>query len=457
MGSTLSRRQFLQVAGVTAAGAWLGSCRPLFDSLPTESPVIQLVYQDWRTDWFPPMVQGMLDRFHADQPDIRVFYVPDPEDVEESLIEDLRAGTGADVFSACCSFFPILAQENLTLDLRRRVEADLDAETVADWDPAQYRSLFTLDGRQYGLPKYHGALALYYNKDLFDVYRLDYPDGSWTLDDYTEAMRQLTRDRDRDGKTDLWGSMLDISWDRIQVHINAWGGHLVDPNDPRRSRFSEPPALAAMEWIRSRMWDDQVMATPLDVQNLTITQAFIDERVAMVEDGSWSLKNILSQAKFRIGIAPLPPGPVRRVTLATTDGWGIYGRTRYPDEAWELLKFLVSKDYGLAMAKANFLQPARASLVEEWIRLIQLEFPEQTRDVDIGAFADGHIQGYSVTSEVFANMSEAKRLIYDAWDKIYILGEAPVDIMKEVSQQVDAAQAAYAPESRLEGACACAS
>lgn len=456
MGSTVSRRQFLKVAGVTAAGALLGSCRPWFEGLPTESPVIQLVYQDWRTDWFPPMVQGMLDRFHAEQPDIRVFYVPDPEDVEESLIEDLRAGTGADVFSACCSFFPILAQENLTLDLHQRVEADLPAETVADWDPAQYRSLFTLDGRQYGLPKYHGALALYYNKDLFDIYRIDYPDGSWTLDDYTEAMRQLTRDRDRDGKTDLWGSMLDISWDRIQVHINAWGGHLVDPNDPRRSRFSEPPALAAMEWIRSRMWDDKVMATPLDVQNLTITQAFIDERVAMVEDGSWSLKNILSQAKFRIGIAPLPAGPVRRVTLATTDGWGIYRRTRYPDEAWELLKFLVSKEYGLAMAKANFLQPARASLVEEWIRLIQLEFPEQTREVDIGAFAEGHIQGYSVTSEVFANMSEAKRLIYDAWDKIYILGEEPVDIMKEVSRQVDAAQA-YAPEAGQEGDCACVS
>ena len=64
---------------------------------------------------------------------------------------------------------------------------------------------------------------------------------------------------------------------------------------------------------------------------------------------------------FRVGVAPFPAGPVRRVTLATTDGFGIYSGTKHPDEAWELVKLLISKDYGRAMARANFLQPARAS------------------------------------------------------------------------------------------------
>ena len=46
-------------------------------------------------------------------------------------------------------------------------------------------------------------------------------------------MKRLTADRDKDGQTDLWGSMVDISWDRLQVYINGWGGHLVDPADKR--------------------------------------------------------------------------------------------------------------------------------------------------------------------------------------------------------------------------------
>ena len=439
----LSRRDFLKLAGLFSGASLLNACRPLVDKSTTDtSNEVQLVYQDWRTEWFPLMAQQMLEQFHSAHPDIRVFYVPDPVDVEESLLDDMQAGIAPDVFAACCSFFPILAQEGQTLDLRPYLEADLDQDTIRDWDPVQYRALQKWDGEQYGLPKYHGALALYYNKDLFDQFGVDYPDGSWNHDDYLEAMKRLTHDRDSDGRTDLWGSIIDLSWDRIQVHVNGWGGHFVDPDDPIRSRMGDPPALEAMEWLRARMWDDQVMARPLDVQNMGTQQAFISEKVAMVEDGSWALKNILSNAKFRIGVAPLPAGPARRVTLATTDGFGIYRGTRYPQAAWELMKFLISKEYGLAMARANFLQPARASLVQDWVGLIRQEFPNETRDMDIAVFAEGHIQGYSVVAEIFPNMVEAKQLVYSAWDQIFLLGEQPVELMKDVSRQVEELQKA---------------
>lgn len=439
----LSRRDFLKLVGLLSGGSILNACNP-FTSTPTlqESNEVQLVYQDWRTEWFPLMAQQMLQQFHSTHPDIRVFYVPDPVDVEESLLEDMKAGVAPDVFAACCSFFPILAQENQTLDLRPFVETELDQEIIRDWDPVQYKALQKRNGEQYGLPKYHGALALYYNKDLFDQYRVEYPDSSWDHDDYLSAMKRLTHDRDSDGRTDLWGSILDLSWDRIQVHVNSWGGHFVDPGDPTISRMGDPQALDAMEWLRARMWDDKVMAKPLDVQNMGTQQAFISEKVAMAEDGSWALKNILSNAEFRIGVAPMPSGPAGRVTLATTDGFGIYHGTHYPQASWELMKFLISKDYGLAMAKANFLQPARASLVQDWVDLIRQEFPEQTRDMDIAVFAEGHIQGYSVVAEIFPNMVEAKQLVYSAWDQIFLLGEQPVEAMTDVSRQVEEMQKA---------------
>ena len=128
------------------------------------------------------------------------------------------------------------------------------------------------------------------------------------------------------------------------------------------------------------------------------------------------------------------------MTLATTDGFGIYAGTKHPDAAWELVKFLISKEYGRAMARANFLQPARASLVDEWVRFIREEFPEKARDVDIAAFADGHLKGYSVTAEIFANMVDAKELAYAAWDQIFTLGQAPVEQMEDVCRQIEETQ-----------------
>ena len=437
----MSRREFLTQVGAAAAGVVVGGCASL-GSRPTPSieDQVQSVYQDWRTDWFPAMAQEMLGQFHDTHPDIRVFYVPDPENFQDKMMADLQAGTATDVFQGCCAHFPAWAQMGYTLDLRPYVEADLDEDIIGDWDPAQYTALFARDGQQFGLPKYHGALALYYNEDLFDEYSVDHPNGRWNVDDYLAAMRRLANDRDGDGHTDLWGSMIDVSWDRVQVYVNSWGGHFVDPDDPARSVMCEPESLAAQEWIRARMWDDRVMATHLDAQNMSTRQAFITERLAMVEDGSWALKDILAGAGFRVGVAPFPAGPVRRVTLATTDGFGVYAGTKHADASWELIKFLVGKEYGRAMARANLLQPARASLVDEWAGFIREEFPEKGRDVDIAAFADGHLNGYSVAAEIFANMADAKRIAYDAWDRIFTLGEKPTEHMTSTCDEIQAAQ-----------------
>ena len=446
MKQPITRRDFLKLAGVTAASAALSACSsPLASSTARTTTPVQLVYRDWRTDWFAPMAQQMLEEFHAAHPNIRVYYNLDPEnnEFEERSLADLEAGTAPDVFQGCCSFLPIWAQKGFLLDLRPYVQADLDHTTIEDWDPVQYNSFFTRDGRQYALPKYHGALALYYNKDLFDQADVDYPSDSWNHDDYLAAMKSVIRNRAQEGKQSLWGSMTDIAWERLQVHVNAWGGHFVDPNDRMRSQMADAPAMQALEWIRARMWDDKVMATELDVQNKGTQEAFIAGQLAMVEEGSWALKNILVNANFRLGLAAFPAGPARRATLATTDGFGIYAGTKHPDAAWELLKFLISKEYGRAMAKAQFLQPARASLVDEWIQFVRTEFPDKTSELSIAAFADGHRKGYSVIGEEFANQADAQRLADAAWQQIFTLGQSPVEMIKDLSSKIEDAQQGF--------------
>jgi multiple sugar transport system substrate-binding protein len=445
--SSLTRREFLRLAGLAGGATALAGCLPqTTEVVPLAGPT-QLVYQDWRTDWFPGMAQSMLTQFQADHPGIQVFFTMDPENVADAMIADFQGGTAPDVFAGCCDFFPAWAQQGYLLDLRPFVEADLDPETVRDWDPAQVRALFTADGEQFGLPKYHGALALFYNKDLFDDRYVPYPDESWNHDDYLQAMRRLAAGLTLRGAQGVFPSMVDISWERLQVHINGWGGHFVDPTDPGRSWMARPESLQALEWIRARMWDDRFMASRIDVDNMETRRAFIEGRLAMVEDGSWALKDILEGADFRLGITPFPAGPVRRVTLATTDGFGIYASTKHPEAAWELLKFLVSKPYGRAMATAHLLQPARASLVGEWIDAIRAQYPDATRDLDLEAFADGQRKGYSVTAEVFANMADARRIIEPVWNRIFTLGLEGVDEVVRASAAIEMSQPTE-PQSR---------
>ncbi len=63
-------------------------------------------------------------------------------------------------------------------------------------------------------------------------------------------------------------------------------------------------------------------------------------------------------------------------------------------------------------------------------------------EVDIAAFADGHVNGYSVTAEVFPNMADATSIASAAWDRILTLGQGTVDEMEDVCAQIEAAQPA---------------
>ena len=207
----------LAVAGIAVA---CGS-----ESSDQDDQQVQLVYQDWRTAWFSPMVEEMMGKFYETHPNIRVFFTPDPRGLADIMLEQMKAGTAPDVFEGCCAYFPIWAQEGFTLDLRPFIEKDLDESITADWDPAQYASFLTRDGLRYAVPKYHGALALYYNKDLFDEYGVGYPDGSWDHDDYLSAMRRLTHDRDS-------------GWEHRP--LGQHDRHLLGPHPNARQRLGGP-------------------------------------------------------------------------------------------------------------------------------------------------------------------------------------------------------------------------
>jgi hypothetical protein len=92
------------------------------------------------------------------------------------------------------------------------------------------------------------------------------------------------------------------------------------------------------------------------------------------------------------------------------------------------------------MAEAHLLQPARSSLVGEWAGFVRKQYPDATREMDVEAFAQGHLLGYSVTAEIFADMAVARRQIEPAWQRIFTLGVDRVDEMVRVSGAIELSQ-----------------
>ncbi len=67
--NTLSRRTFLHLTGLAVAGTALQACGSTNSQATLkQDEVIKLVYQDWRTEWFPPLVQETMAKIETTQP-----------------------------------------------------------------------------------------------------------------------------------------------------------------------------------------------------------------------------------------------------------------------------------------------------------------------------------------------------------------------------------------------------
>ena len=196
------------------------------------------------------MAQALLEEFHATHPNIRVFTPPDPENVE-GMLADMQAGNSPTSFRAAARTFHLGAKGyNLTCALCAGRPRSVQHRRLG---PGAIPVLFHATASSMACPSTTVRWP-YYNKDL-------YPTGSITpmartYDDYREAMRRLTKQNDS-GQVDTWGSMVDVSWDCLQITSTA--GWLFQTRGPHPLPHVGPEAMGS--WLHDRMRVDNCLAT----------------------------------------------------------------------------------------------------------------------------------------------------------------------------------------------------
>lgn len=109
--------------------------------------------------WWDLIVQ----KFEETHPDVTVNAVH--EDWAKVAVQ-VAAGSAPDVMDGCCSFLHNLGATGALVDLTPYIGTVLPnyPHDNSYW-PIQYGA-FNTAGRQWGLPKYLGTIAVYYNADL---------------------------------------------------------------------------------------------------------------------------------------------------------------------------------------------------------------------------------------------------------------------------------------------------
>lgn len=314
-------------------------------------------------------IETVIEEFERQNPDIKVSYLPLTDSWQDKLTTQMIAGTAPDVFEMWGDFAVNWAESGMLLDLNPLVKRDFTAEYVRGFYPGQWDASVLVSGpragMRYGIPRYTNSIILFYNQDHFDRAGLETPhqleqQKRWTWTTFLDvAKKAMQRDSDR---VRVWG------YQEYRGYQWVWsnGGKVFDyPANPTKFMLDQPEAVGGLKFLRSLMFDHQV-SPPRD-----ISVNFNAGQVAIATHwGSCCIRGLGSeiQDQFSWNIAPIPVGPNgQRVSGVFLDMWGIYSKSKHPEAAWRLVKFLMSP-YAMGVAARMFgEQPAHITGVPQYL------------------------------------------------------------------------------------------
>ncbi|MHB0896368.1 MAG: ABC transporter substrate-binding protein [Spirochaetales bacterium] len=259
-----------------------------------------------------------------------------------------------DVFEMSSGYIEEWARDKLLLDLGPFINSSFNKNDY-------YMSVFDAgkdiagQGKYYALPFALVTTVLFYNMDMFDKAGLAYPNSKWTWDDFRNAARKLTIDKNKDGIIDQWGFWFYGRYAQIEPWIFANDGELLDK--ATMSYKPDAKAIEAMRFLTDLVLKDKSAPSKKAMSAYRQQDVFPQGVSAMWVDGSWNIDNnrTVADKNMRWGIADIPAGPSG--TRKYVNGWPDYVAlspyTKNTDLAWKFAKFISGEGLSLDMYMAG--------------------------------------------------------------------------------------------------------
>jgi len=263
------------------------------------------------------------------------------------------AGTPPDVFWLWVNQFQYYMSAKSLLNLTPYIEKD--NFKTDEFFPVSLSAYTGSDGNIYALPREISGMVVYYNKDLFDKAGLEYPSENWTWGDYLEISKKLTI-KDANGKITQYGSAPLTTYTSFNSILWGYGAELLNA-DRTACTLDTPEAMAAIQYMADTINVDKITPTP--AEGAQFENLFLSSKVAMFVSGRWSTQQLWAAENApKWDIQHMPYGPKGRFTRSSAGSHAIAAVTKYPDQAWKLVKYLGSGPLMNKLAESGLIVPA---------------------------------------------------------------------------------------------------
>jgi multiple sugar transport system substrate-binding protein len=492
----LSRRDFLRMGALTAAGAALAGCT---------TPTPEVIRETVIVEGTPQVVEKEVTKL-VEQTVVVEATAPPPG--EETVVIFVGFGTGtsaeqiavheaiAEEYNAeggriTLEFLTVPHAENqakfstmLAADMPPDIAMPIGVAGVArnfeaweDLTPFIERDKYDLgafsgltiqlhnypEKGQLGLPIGIFPSVVFYNEDLFDAAGVDYPphkygdpyaDGDdWNYAKMVEVAKQLTIDsagNNADSPAFNWEESVQWGWNGLDwMHpkewAGKWGGRTTGVSeDYKTALYNSDGWVNCFEWMKDTIWTWHIRATGeqggafYDVAGDPMGSGM----VGMWECHSWMAWAYGSWTEaFNWNVAATPNvegfpivAPMHADTFVMTKA------SDHKDAAWEVMKWLFQPEPLNKLAKNYGSIPAHTELAAGWVGEMNADYP----NVDFGVFLESADYPDSPNHESW--MPEWNR-IHDAVDSAWGLVNSGENLnVQQVLDDVNATCQGYLDE-----------
>ena len=297
---------------------------------------------------------------------IKVEPVPSGQSSEEVILAAIASRTTPDIYA---SVFPGAMQDLLDAEGVVQLDAytdffDVMNERMTPEILNQYRSS---DGHLYQVPwKSNPIMVLYNTRMLREAGVVSLPTN---YSEFLSAASRVTRDRDADGRIDQWMLTIDYFpiwykrlFDYLPLYMAASNGQPLF--DGRRVAFDNNASFAIFRFLH------ECFASGYAPRQSFQGDVFIDGRVAAKFTGPNSIGYLerYRSADFEYDFGPIPrpdEASGQPISYADPKSIVIFKTCRHPREAWEFVKFIISKRNDLRLLELTSQLPIRSRLLED--------------------------------------------------------------------------------------------
>lgn len=279
-----------------------------------------------------------------------------PDNYFQKLHMMFASNTAPDVIFMNNLTMPIYADSEVFEDLEPWINKSQNLKT-SDFFP-QVMEAMKWKNKLYGIPRDISNLLIYYNKTMFDKYKVQYPKDDWTFDDFLKTAQAITKDNNGDGKTDTYGFALDkrsLFW---LPFIWSQGGNLFN-NEFSKFTLNSPESIEGLQFYTDLRNKYKVAPSEKEVGNTKAGQLFSQETIGMQLSGRWSVPTYRSSIKFKWDVVPFPRGKKGSIVDVDASGWCMSKMSNKKEDAWKLIEYLAGQESIKNFSSNGLIVPSR--------------------------------------------------------------------------------------------------